>query len=105
MTCYNLIAFIGGKFILKKYPLQGLLSSLNAVISTNESARIITGLTGHVFITRKPPKSICIVFIKKLLLSCTYFPIRSRISGFCANSKDINPVAIDIQILLLNSWF
>ena len=37
MTCYNLSALIGGKFIQKKNPLQDLLSSLNAVISTNES--------------------------------------------------------------------
>ena len=42
MTCYNSSALIGGKFILKK-PLQDLLSSLNAVISTNESTQIITG--------------------------------------------------------------
>ena len=34
----NSSALIGGKFILKK-----LLSSLNAVISTNESTRFITG--------------------------------------------------------------
>ena len=38
----NLSALIGGKFILKN-PLQDLLSSLNAVISTNESHWIITG--------------------------------------------------------------
>ena len=31
------------KLFLEKNPLQDLLSSLNAVISTNESARIITG--------------------------------------------------------------
>jgi hypothetical protein len=31
----------GGKFIFKK-PLQDLLSSLNAIISTNESTRITT---------------------------------------------------------------
>ena len=36
-------ALIGGKFIHKKNPLQDLLSSLNAVISTNESTWIITG--------------------------------------------------------------
>ena len=29
--------------VLEKNPLQNLLSSLNAVISTNESTRIITG--------------------------------------------------------------
>ena len=40
MTCYNSSALIGGKFILKKNPLQDLLSSLNAVISTNESTQI-----------------------------------------------------------------
>ena len=34
MTCYNSSALIGGN--LKKNPLQDLLSSLNAVISTNE---------------------------------------------------------------------
>ena len=43
MTSYNLSALIGGKFISKKNPLQDLLSSLNAVISTNESTQIITG--------------------------------------------------------------
>ena len=42
MTCYNLSTLIGGKFILKN-PLQDLLSSLNAVISTNESIEFITG--------------------------------------------------------------
>ena len=39
----NLSALIGGKFISKKNPLQDLLSSLNAVISINESTRFITG--------------------------------------------------------------
>ena len=39
----NSSALIGGKFILFKNPLQDLLSSLNAVISTNESTRIIIG--------------------------------------------------------------
>ena len=34
---------IGGKFIFSKNPLQDLLSSLNAVISTNESTRFLTG--------------------------------------------------------------
>ena len=38
----NLSALIGGKFILKN-TLQDLLSSLNGVISTNKSTRIITG--------------------------------------------------------------
>ena len=38
----NSSALIGGKFILKN-PLQDFLSSLNAVISTNESTRFITG--------------------------------------------------------------
>ena len=42
MTCYNSSTLIGGNFILKN-PLQDLLSSLNAVISTNESTR-----SGHV---------------------------------------------------------
>ena len=40
MTCYNLSALIGGKFIFKKKKIlyiQDLLSGLNAVISTNES--------------------------------------------------------------------
>ena len=40
----NLSALIGGVFFQKK-PLQDLLSSLNAVISTNE---IIEFITGHV---------------------------------------------------------
>ena len=39
-------ALIGGKFICKKNPLQDLLSSLNAVISTNERHWIITGHGG-----------------------------------------------------------
>ena len=39
----NLSALIAGKFIFSKNPLQDLLSSLNAVISTNESTWIITG--------------------------------------------------------------
>ena len=43
MTCFNLSTLIGGKFILEKNPLQDLLSSLNAVISTNESTQIKTG--------------------------------------------------------------
>ena len=38
----NSSALIGGKFILKN-PLQDLLSSLNAVISTNERTEFITG--------------------------------------------------------------
>ena len=38
----NLSAVIGGKFNLKN-PLQDLLSSLNAVISTNEGTEFITG--------------------------------------------------------------
>ena len=40
MTCYNSSALIGGKIYLKKNPLQDLLSSLIAVISTNESTQI-----------------------------------------------------------------
>ena len=40
MTCYDLSALIGGKFILKENPLQDLLSSLNAVLLTNESTQI-----------------------------------------------------------------
>ena len=36
----NSSALIGGKLICKKNPLQDLLSSLNAVISTNESTQI-----------------------------------------------------------------
>ena len=39
----NSSAPIGGKFIFTKNPLQDLLSSLNAVISTNESTQFITG--------------------------------------------------------------
>ena len=39
MTCYDSSAFIGGKLI-QKNTLQVLLSSLNAVISTNESTQI-----------------------------------------------------------------
>ena len=43
MLCYNFDSLIGRKFIKKKNPLQNLLSSMNTVISTNESTR-----TGHV---------------------------------------------------------
>ena len=45
MTCYNASALIDWwKFYFyKKNPLQDLLSSLNAVISTDESTRFITG--------------------------------------------------------------
>jgi hypothetical protein len=42
----NLNALIGGKFIFQKTTLQDLLSSLNAVISTN-STWIITGHVIH----------------------------------------------------------
>ena len=42
MTCYNLSALIGEKFI-QKNPLQDLLSSLNAIFSTNESTTILKG--------------------------------------------------------------
>ena len=40
----NSSALNGGKFISKKNPLQDLLSSVNAVMSTN---RWIESLTGH----------------------------------------------------------
>ena len=43
MTCYNSSGLIGGKFILRRNPVQNLLSSLNAVISINESTQIIAG--------------------------------------------------------------
>ena len=39
----NSSALIGGKFILQKNPLQDLLSSVNAEISTNETIEFITG--------------------------------------------------------------
>ena len=39
----NSSALIGGKFNLDKNPLQDLLSSVNAVISTNEWIEFITG--------------------------------------------------------------
>ena len=57
----NSSALIGGKFNLKKKPLQDLLSGVNAVISTNERIEFITG---HVIFNRnwKPPK---------LLLECS----------------------------------
>ena len=43
MTFYNSSALIGGKFIHKKpLYLQGLLSSVNDVISTNERIEFIT---------------------------------------------------------------
>ena len=48
MTRYEFKSSHSGKFILKN-PLQHLLSSRNAVISTNESTQIITG---HVIIQR-----------------------------------------------------
>ena len=39
----NSSALVGGKFISSKNPEQELLSSLNVVISTNESTWFITG--------------------------------------------------------------
>ena len=39
----NSSALIGRKFIFQKNPLQDLLSSVNAVISTNERIEFITG--------------------------------------------------------------
>ena len=38
-----MISLVDNLFFIKKNPLQDLLSSLNAVISTNESTRFITG--------------------------------------------------------------
>ena len=43
MTCYKFECSHWWKIYFIKNPLQDLLSSLNAVISTNESTRIITG--------------------------------------------------------------
>ena len=39
----NSSVLVSGKFIFQKNPLQDLLASLNAVISTNESTQFITG--------------------------------------------------------------
>ena len=39
----NSSVLIGGKFNLKKNPLKDLLSSVNAVISTNERIEFVTG--------------------------------------------------------------
>ena len=39
----NSSALTGGKFILKKNPLQDLLSGVNDVVSTNERIEFITG--------------------------------------------------------------
>ena len=38
----NITALIGGKFIFTKNPLQDLLSSVNAIISTNERVEFVT---------------------------------------------------------------
>ena len=43
MTCYKFEYSHWWKIHLKKNPLQDLLSSLNAVISTNESTEFISG--------------------------------------------------------------
>ena len=43
MTCYKFECSHWWKIYLKKNPLQDLLSSLNTVISTNESIEFITG--------------------------------------------------------------
>ena len=43
MTCYKFECSHWWKIYFKKNPLQYFLSSLNAVISTNESTRFITG--------------------------------------------------------------
>ena len=39
----NSNALIGGRFMFKKNPLQDFLSSLNVVITINESSEFITG--------------------------------------------------------------
>ena len=43
VTCYKFECSHWWKIYLKKNPLQDLLSSLNALISTNESTEFITG--------------------------------------------------------------
>jgi hypothetical protein len=43
LTCYKFECSYWWKIYPKKNPLQDMLSSLNAVISTNESTQIITG--------------------------------------------------------------
>ena len=44
----NSSVLVSGKFIFQKNPIQDFLSSLNAVMSTNESTQIIAG---HVIYT------------------------------------------------------
>ena len=46
LTCYKFEYSHWWKVYLKKNPLQDFLSSLNAVISTNESTEFITGHVG-----------------------------------------------------------
>ena len=43
MTCYKFKCSHWWKIYLKKNPLQDLLSSLNVVVSTNQSTEFITG--------------------------------------------------------------
>ena len=65
----NSSALIGGKFIFqKKNPLQDLLSSLNAVISTNESTRIITSHEIY-----NPAYKFELKTTKKILLNFVHF--------------------------------
>ena len=91
MTCYNFKCFHWQKIYLKKNPLQDLLSSLNAVISTNESTQIITGDVIYnlaytcKFQLKEPP------LISNLSVEAWYF-LRDKtleIKGFsCAKSEN-----------------
>ena len=56
----NSSALIGGKFNVEKNPLQDLLSSVNAVTSTNERIEFITGHMTRLILKsyrRQPPIS------------------------------------------------
>ena len=61
---------------VKKNPLKDLLSSLNAVISTNESTQIITG---HVIYT----PAYTYKFQLKTILMLLNFALKGQ--GFCPN--------------------
>ena len=66
--------------LFKKNPLQDLLSSLNAAISTNESTRIITG---HVIYNP--------AYTYKFQLKTTHVFDRSKLKSFLELWKNIVP--------------
>ena len=90
----NSSALIGGKFILKKNALQDLLSSLNAVISTNERIEFITG---HVIFNK--------AYNEILQLKTTMdLSIKILISNLCQNILWMSP-RFELSATSLLAWY